>query len=230
MTSPQHYVRQFLNGYPMLYKSPKEVLISAFTSRYSFNPAWDKNGNLVHPEIPSVPSMDYADLIERDASNQERLSSPALYSLGIAVRLRIEKERTDRKFIETHLEWILEHALHEGFDCDRRQRNYTIDVYGMDKYPAFTFPDNINAEWAKVLYAFLGNWLPDLAGIYGYAPHVKGSVWQDWIVDWPEDVKTLYALIMDAQERLHPHVYNGQSYAEYKDKMKKIVEKLDFSA
>jgi hypothetical protein len=232
MTSPKHYVRQFLLGYPTLYRSPKEVLIAAFTDRYSYDSLWDKDGNLTHPEIPTATSMDYSDLDERVKENEDRVNSPVLRDLGTTFTLRIMKERMDRKFIEDNLEDILECALNEDFSISRvrRHRRYTIDLYNTKEYPAFTFPDNINKEWASLLYTFLGNWFPDLAGVYGYAPYEKDSEWQQWIAHWPEDVKALYAQIMDARERLHPHVYNGQTYDEYKNRMEKLLNSFNEKA
>lgn len=215
MATVRKKVKYYLFNSPSLYTSPVQVLVFIFTNIGTHN-FWSK-GQLVDfdentPKFKN-PTMKYKDpwLVKDDDPD-------CLKSLNIGFKLKNVAFRKQCEFVEENIEQILDADLTNTYFHEQiPDIHFLSDIYY--DAPAFTFPDNIKPDWAKVLYDFFTFWLKSLDTKYGPAKDDND----------PKDVQKARKAILTAIKRLHPFAHNGQTYEEYlvnRERNLKYIAKL----
>lgn len=227
--TPKATVRYALMTYPGLYQSPMAVLKFAFCSG-SYD--WDEDGNLVSlgDEPTGDEVMDFSDLDERAERRTTREYADATRSLDIRWELEESSERMQRQWVSDNIDRILAADLTAVYFNKAGGRHQWVKDISVDYANGLNFPDNINKDWAKVLYEFLDDWLVALNTEYGISPkYVSGP---DKIPGgepmpfWPEDIKKAYKAISAAKRRLPKLIYTPEELAQQAEGCKMILAML----
>jgi hypothetical protein len=223
MNTPNQIVRHALFAYPSLYSCPLAVYVNLFTS-IGHGYDWGQDGNLTNT-YPTRHSkvMRYDDLDERREELSARKNMDGLDSLNIRWKLELNADYIKRKFVEENINDILNSdPLLSLFDY-RPSRYGFIHQVSLNYARAFTFPDNITLEWAKILNVFLGYWLVCLNQEYG----CSGDA--DYWKKWPQHIIDVRKAIIKAQHKLKPVLYgpDWEAQLEARDKMiKAMIEEI----
>lgn len=197
MTQLRHDVREIyryaLLNYPRLYDCPLDVSCHLFTS-IGNGFEWTEDGRLEH----CYPRGGY----KRPEKELETNIPTCLIGLRVGYMLTDQAYQLKLKFIQDNMEFVLDSGpVTSFFQQDYYRRSYYVSegiCYKETKAIAFSFPDNIQPQWAETLLEFMGWWIVSLRHIYHVGEREDEGKWR-W---WPEDTLKAYLYMVEVKERL----------------------------
>ncbi len=125
-------------------------------------------------------------------------------------RLQGLAQRMQMEFVDKHIDEIIEASSTAVYFGSGPRGYYFLKGISIKYSHGINFPDDIKPDWAEGLYEFLEYWLQNLSTEYG-PPSKDGDV-----SHWPADIQEARKALLETRERLHPIVYNGETYQEHK--------------
>jgi hypothetical protein len=210
-------MRHSLLVYHSIFPSPVYVLCQWFTT-IGNGMEWDeKDGKL--KQGYNDPDSELWTPRHRDIYPEDS----ALKELYEKRKLQNEWEDIEWDFIRNNIDRILESDYVNDFKSGSIGNKYYVTKGICTKYArAFTFPDNIDKEWAKLLYKFFDWWYVRLNMEYGVG---NGKTNADWRSHWPKDIFDAAVEMDKARDRLCVIIY-GQTQAERDEATRKLMEEL----
>lgn len=123
-------------------------------------------------------------------------------------KLQDEWDDIEWKFILNNIDRIVESDYVNDFKDNRVGRSagghYVTEDISTKYASAFTFPDNIDKDWAKLLYSFIGWWYVRLNMKYGVGNQKRK---EDYRGHWPEDIFAAATELDKSRDRLCVIIY-----------------------
>lgn len=207
-------VKFMMFQYPSLYKNPIDALIQLFCVHGD----WTDDGDMYIHDYKELTKIKRE--LPHDMSKRETLE--CLKSLNIGYELENQATIAQWDFIESNIDSILSAPLINVYFGQEPHGHYFTKGISENYAAGIHFPDNIQQDWAKVLYKFLEHWLYRLNCEYGVGSEKVQTL--HW---WPKDVLKAREMILAARDRLHPIVHSGETYEQMNERMLKLFAELD---
>jgi hypothetical protein len=140
--------------------------------------------------------------------------NPSMEAFNTSRRLQSKWEQIRWNFVIENIEEIVNskytYDFNAGSVCSAPSGPYVTKGISTKYARGLNFPDNINKEWAILLYDFLRYWLVSLNMEYGVSNEKKKEEYRS---HWPKDIYDASLEIDKAIERLYVIIY-GKTKAE----------------
>jgi hypothetical protein len=195
--------RMHLLRFPSLHDCPLDVSISLFV-HIGTGFDWDKSGNLTYYlEKGGVKAWESKIATDNASLLIPIVQTPEESSLDIRRRLEAEAKQTKYKFVRDNIEEILRCSSVTTFFSSNWRKDDCLVKHPNDCLPAFTYPDNIQDDWAKALESFLSWWLWNLCATYQPGSSSDIDTWT-W---WPDIIKKFYKVVKSHRDKLYEKVH-----------------------
>jgi hypothetical protein len=220
--NPREMMRECLLAYHSIFPTTTHVLCHWFTTAGGGYEWSEKDGRL-----KSWETLDESEITSKIESNfetiAERGSNISDSRLSNSYKMRQQIETLQYQFVIDNIDTLLDSCYHIPHIDNLRYTSYLTTDAGIKYCNAFNFPDNIDKEWARILYDFLGFWNYQLNVFYRVG---SDKTYKDSISHWPAHALEVQSAIESAKKKLFPVFSNGVTLERHNERLTKLIQEI----